>query len=152
MWARRPESRANRSIQAELNTGLPPDLTLTGIKPLAFTAARKSERMLAKGLGGEADRHRVDGGEPSADRWHIERDGGRLVSQQVATRFTAETRSRRRVAVSLPSRSRAASTSRQGDRPAGRGVRSILLAFPAHVIPPFGSFGPGPERSREDRG
>src|SRR5262249_30163372 len=47
-WARRPESRANRSTQAGLNTGLPPDLALTGTKPLADTAPRKFDRMFAK--------------------------------------------------------------------------------------------------------
>jgi hypothetical protein len=50
MWARRPESRANRSTQAGLNTGLPGNLTLTGSKPACLTAARKSERILAKRL------------------------------------------------------------------------------------------------------
>ncbi len=150
MWARRPESRSNRSTQAGLNGDLP--LALTGIMPLAFTAARKSERILAKRLVVIP----TATGLTAASRALIAPISSAMAAgsspSRMATRFTAETRSRRRVAVSLPSRSRAASTARQGDRPGGAGRASILLAFPAHEIPPFGSFGPGPERSREDRG
>ena len=130
MWARRPESRSNRSTQAGLNGDLPSALS-------RHHAARLYRRQevgadIGKRLAVMPDRHRVDGSEPSADRSHIERNGGRLVSQQDCDPFHRRTRSRRRVAVSLPSRSRAASTSARVTGSAAGGAGALLFGFPAH--------------------
>ena len=127
MWARRPESRANKSTQAELNAGLP-RLTLTGIKPLAFTAARKSERILARRLVEIP----TATGLTAASRPLITGISSTMAAgsspSRIATRFTADIRSRRRVAVSLPSRSRAVSTPARVTGP-GRGVGVLCWRF-----------------------
>ena len=150
MRGRKPESCSNRSVQAALNGDLP--RALTGIMPLAFTAARKSERILAKRLVVIP----TATGLTAASRALIAAISSAMAAgsspSRMATRFTAETQIApargRKLAVALQGGQHA----RQGYRLGGAGRGSILLAFPAHAIPPFGSFGPGPERSREDRG
>ena len=67
--------------------------------PLAFSAARKSDRMLARRLGVIPNGHWVDGGKFSADRADIDRNGGGFIPQQGGDPFrgrneVAQTRGR----------------------------------------------------------
>ena len=149
MRGRKPESCSNRPVQAALNGDLPK--ALAGIMPLAFTAARKSERTLAKRLARHSKRHRVDGREPSADRSHIERNGGRLVSQQDCNPFHGGTQIAQAGGRKLACPLKGGQHCCQGCGLPGRRRGGILFGFLGHEILLSGRFGPGPERSREDR-
>src|SRR5262245_51103099 len=127
MWARRPASRATSATQAGLNTGLPWDLTLTGIKPAALMAARKFDLIFAKLL----ELSPTATGLTAASRALMAAISSGTAAgsfpSRTATRFPAEIRSRWRVAVSLPSRSRAASTPARLTGSAGRCVGAFRL-------------------------
>ena len=77
--ARFSKSIAINSVQAGLNGAF--DFRSTGLHPLAFTAARKPERMLAK-LFRQPSRDRVDGRELRSDSRQVERDGGWVFTQE----------------------------------------------------------------------
>src|SRR5262249_52075518 len=82
----------------------------TGIISLALTAARKSERMLAKRLAVMPTAAGLTAASPALiDSMSSRMPAGSLASR-IATRFTAERRSRTRVAESRPGRSRATNT------------------------------------------
>jgi hypothetical protein len=127
MWARRPESRSNRSTQAGLNGDLP--WSLTAITPQAFAAARKSERILARRLVEIP----TATGLTAASRVLIAPISSGMAAgsspSRMATRFTADTRSRRRVAASLPWPSRAVRTPARVRGTAGRGMGAFCRRF-----------------------
>ena len=134
---------------------LAPSLILTGIKPLAFTAARKSERILAKRLVVMP----TATGLTAASRALIAAISSAMAAgsspSRIATRFTAETRSRRRVAESLPCALQGGQHARQGTGSAGRGVGAFVLAFLGHAILLSGASGLVPSglgRTGGDRG
>src|SRR5262245_15463842 len=140
MWARRPESRANRSTQAGLNTGLPPDFILTGIKSLAFTAARKFDLTFEKVFVARP----AATGLTAASRGLIAAMSSGMADvpfpSKFATRSTPEIKSRRRDAVSFPLRLTAASRSASVRGLAGRGAEVSRLDFLVMSLSSFREF------------
>jgi hypothetical protein len=55
---------------------------ITQIWNEAAYGRQKAGADIGEGLGCYSNRHRVDDGKPGANRWHVERDRGRLISQQ----------------------------------------------------------------------
>ena len=80
MCARRPDKRCEQIDPSGAQRGLA--LTLTGINPLAFSGSQEVGADIGQALARHTDRHRIDGGEPGADRRQIEPDSGRFVPQQ----------------------------------------------------------------------
>ena len=145
--ARRPDRRSSNSTHSGLKLFLP----VTGFTPLAFTAAMKSDRMLAKRF---ADMPTASG-LIALSRTAIARISSGMpagsLPRRSATRFTAERRSRRRVAESLPGRSRAASMVANVICSTPKSLQETSSALHCVVMPSLLS-GMAPTRSREDRG
>src|SRR5262249_58528101 len=107
---------------------------------------------IGKAVGAGAARRGVDGSEPSANGCYIERYGCGLIPEADCAPFPR----RNQIALARGGKLAVALQGRQHSRQAyglGGPVRGgISFGSPSHGYPPLGSFGPGPERSREDRG
>ena len=104
-WLRRPDRRLNSFAHSGLK--LPP----VSDRLRAAELCRRQEigSNIGEAFSRETKRERVDGVEAGADRREVEHDACRLIAEQICNGFTADRRSRLRVAESLPERSSAAS-------------------------------------------
>src|SRR4051812_41069089 len=137
-----------RFVNSFAHSGLKLLLALTGCTPQNLVAARKSERMFARRLVVMPAARGLIVLSRALIRGMSSRRAAGSSPTKVATQFTADRRSRRRVAESSPERSSAASMDPRVIASTGKALRERLLM--ARVMDH--SFREGPERSREDRG
>ena len=144
IWARRPERRLNSFA----HSGLKLLLAVTGCTPQNLVAARKSERMFARRLVVmPAARGLMVLSRAAIQGMSSGRAAGSSPSR-FATHFTADRRSRRRVADSSPEQSSAASMDARVIASTGKSLQERFLV--ARVMDH--SFREGPTWSREDSG
>ena len=129
------------------------ELDLDRLHPAGLHCRQEVGADIGEALGGHTQRNRIDGGQLSTDRSHIEGDGGGLIPQEDCHSLRGGLQVTQACDGQPAGLIQGGQHLGQGHGSAGNGRRweSFALGVLGHGFSSFGSFGSGQEGSREDR-